>query len=338
MDTDDLFGYLRGDTWQYQVESNDSCSHFQSKASLRRGGGTDDGVILHVLRLGFDGQTLLYFFFFFFFFFFERERESLDVFDSITANFTGSPMEWRDLILNDLKARNEIVNFVQIGACDGDWKKTNDPLQSSLMTSPHFHGLMVEPVPELFEKLQAAIQEDEEMKDRIDPIHAAISPDQDGSATFYMVKVEEAEAEIFTAALESWPRIQLGSFDEADIAKNLRDHPGLQKKGWKHYVREITVKALTPSTLMDQYFGAGKDLKVHILMIDAEENDGKIFKAFMDVPGMRPNIVVFMNTHLAKKELDEYVKILKEIGYLVHVPSWGNGDIVAVKVEVNLNF
>ena len=53
LDTDDLFGYLRGDTRQNQVESKDSCSHCQSKASLRYGnrggGGTDGGVILHVL-------------------------------------------------------------------------------------------------------------------------------------------------------------------------------------------------------------------------------------------------------------------------------------------------
>lgn len=47
----------------------------------------------------------------------------------------------------------------------------------------------------------------------------------------------------------------------------------------------------------------------------------KIFKAFMELPDMRPNIVVFEKTHLAKKEVDECLEILKETGYRVHVPS-----------------
>lgn len=273
---------------------------------------------------------------------FSKESAKNDVFASITALCTTNAKQWRDLILNEFTSRNKTVHFIQVGACDGNWKHSNDRLQQSVMTSPHFHGMMIEPVPELFERLRATIQNDEDTNHRIQIIHAAISPDHDGSATFYTVNVEEIEAD--WPAAPHWLKYQLGSFDKGHIQKHLMIDDVAQnlKKDWNHYISQIMVNAITPSTLMDQYWKSTTDVggeqRVHILMIDAEGYDGKIFEAFMALPRMRPNIVVFEKKHMASQEVQECLGILQTAGYHVYVPTNDapDIDIVAVKAQIHL--
>ena len=242
---------------------------------------------------------------------------------------------WMDHVLKHMQSRNNSVHFIQVGACDGDWKSSNDPLQKMMMTEPNFQGMMIEPVFAEFEKLQAVIQGAVNRTDRIQAVNMAISPDQDGKLPFYMVDGSKV-AEDFPNA-PHWLKHQLGSFNESLIKKSLVDFGQLKEKGWKHYVRELTVEALKPSSLMERYWASKSDAvadqKINILMIDAEGFDGKIVKAFMDLPTMRPNIIVFERKHLAQEEAQECVEMLRGMGYRVDNVK---ANVVAVKIQMNM--
>ena len=50
------------------------------------------------------------------------------------------------------------INFIQIGANDGDWKSSNDRMQEIFISNAEFHGVMLEPVPGVFETLEKNVK------------------------------------------------------------------------------------------------------------------------------------------------------------------------------------
>ena len=129
-------------------------------------------------------------------------------------------------LLSDLyKDSNEIVNFIQVGACDGDWTSSNDPIQKLLLRASHWRGVMMEPVPYLFSKLEKSIEKSYETNfgisdysSRVFLLNAALS-DRNGDQKFYTVNDNFAkEMPHETHAL----KYQIGSFDKQHIIKHLK--------------------------------------------------------------------------------------------------------------------
>ena len=123
-------------------------------------------------------------------------------------------------LLHGIYSQHETgINFVQIGACDGDFSQSNDPIQKFILSKRDWHGVMLEPVPYLFEKLKTNIAKSiPDWEKRIVPINAALS-DHDGSQLFYIVNphfAEEMPDE--THALKH----QIGSFNKHHIIKHLK--------------------------------------------------------------------------------------------------------------------
>lgn len=80
------------------------------------------------------------------------------------------------VILTDLYSslQDSEVNFIQIGACDGNWQQSNDPIQKLVLSKPNWHGVMMEPVPYLFDTLKQNIAKDVvEYEHRIVAVNAA---------------------------------------------------------------------------------------------------------------------------------------------------------------------
>lgn len=124
------------------------------------------------------------------------------------------------VLLNNLYAdHGSGVNFVQIGACDGNWEQSNDPIQKFILQNKEWHGVMLEPVPSIYETLKVNIEKSiKDWTERIVAINAALS-DHDGFQTFYVVNKhfgEEMPNE--SHAL----KFQIGSFNKDHVVKHLK--------------------------------------------------------------------------------------------------------------------
>ena len=100
--------------------------------------------------------------------------------------------------------------FVKAGANDGI---TGDPCSDILLANPAWKGILIEPVPHCFERLQKTFHD----ASRFLCVQAAVGAPT-GKAKFYYVDPQAVKA---LPNLPSW-HDQLGSFDRNHIVKHLR--------------------------------------------------------------------------------------------------------------------
>jgi len=202
------------------------------------------------------------------------------------------------------KKHGETINFVQVGACDGNWMESNDPLQKLLLQSNHWHGVLMEPVPFLFEKLKTNVQKHIPNYDtRIYLLNAALSDTNDWQ-TFYIVNEKFAkELPHETHAL----KYQISSFDKQHIMKHLivKKNKGELSLPVEDYIDSIKVRSVTPDAVIKEFERskiAVRDASIDLLLIDAEGFDYVILQSFMKILNIRPPIIVYENLHLKDNE------------------------------------
>jgi len=182
------------------------------------------------------------------------------------------PGYWFDSIIGPGPAR-----LVQIGSNDG---KTGDPLYPLFQKHPAWRGLLVEPIPYIFERLRANYPDG----DRFDLANVAVG--EEGELPFYVVDKKAAEA---LPDLPYWYD-QLGSFDRNHIVKEL---DGVLEP----YIRVMEVKSTTLTKLLDRY--AVTDIDV--LHIDAEGYDWKVLQQ-LELDRFRPTFILCEHHHLRLEE------------------------------------
>ncbi len=163
------------------------------------------------------------------------------------------------------------VTFVQVGANDG---VRNDPIEP-FVRAGNWHGILIEPVPYLFARLQARYA------GRADLIfeNCAIA-DADGERTFYSVR-ELTEDE----PGDAWG---IGSFSLAHVLKHAGMIPNLGKR-----IQVLKVPCLTLRTLFTCHAVAQLDA----LITDAEGFDGAILQSIpFDL--VQPALILFEHQHL----------------------------------------
>ena len=216
------------------------------------------------------------------------------------------------------------VNFIQIGACDGNWEQSNDPIQKLILTKPNWHGVMMEPVPYLFETLKGNIEKQViEYEHRIVPINAAMS-DNDGTQTFYIVN-EHFREELPNESHAL--KYQIGSFNKNHIIKHIKikKERGQLSKELDHYISGIDVKAMTPNSVLEVFKKSGKaarDGEIDVLSIDAEGYDYIVLKQFLDNTAIRPILIMYENLHLSEEDKGLAVEVLKDHGYMDFKIGW----------------
>ena len=216
------------------------------------------------------------------------------------------------------------VNFIQIGACDGNWKESNDPIQKLILTKPNWHGVMMEPVPYLFATLKENIaKEVVEYEHRIVPVNAALS-DTDGLQTFYIVN-EHFREELPNESHAL--KYQIGSFNKQHIIKHIsiKRERGQLSQELDHYITGIDVKAMTPNTVLEIFKQSGKaarDGTIDVLTIDAEGYDYIVLKQFLDNTAIRPLLIMYENLHLKEEDKKLAIEAMKEHGYLAFGLGW----------------
>ncbi|RME97751.1 MAG: FkbM family methyltransferase [Bacteroidetes bacterium] len=179
------------------------------------------------------------------------------------------PAYWIDQVLGGKAAQ-----VVQIGSNDG---KTGDLLYALFQKNTQWQGLLVEPIPYLFERLRANYPDGK----RFQLVQAAINTGQ--PQPFYWV---DPQAKSVFPDLPYWFD-QLGSFSEDHIRTELGERI-------EPFVRSQILEGLTLPDLLERYAIE----RIDVLHIDAEGYDWKILQQ-LDLQRFQPFFILFEYSHLS---------------------------------------
>jgi FkbM family methyltransferase len=191
------------------------------------------------------------------------------------------------------------VKFVQIGANDG---VKNDPVHG-FIRKYRWSGVLVEPVPEIMEKLKKAYAGTHDLI--FENLGIA---GQSGTLDFYFLPAEYNEPD--------WLQ-QIGTFDKGAIHLNLANFPNLLGK-----IETRQIKTLTLKELMDK----NKISKTDLLIIDAEGFEYKILVQ-LDQLREKPSFILFEWGCMNDTDQHHLYDFLKSQTYQLYSSG---GDILAV--------
>jgi FkbM family methyltransferase len=181
--------------------------------------------------------------------------------------------------------------FLQIGANDG---VVADPIHD-LVRKYNLAGLLVEPLPDLFERLKANYAD----QPRVAFERCAIGR-EDGEASLYRVRAD--------APLPRWAH-SIASFDRGHLRGHLK---GIKNgiSNVEQYVEEVKVPSLKLSTLLRKH--GIHDLT--LLQVDTEGFDCEIVRMALEA-GLRPAIINYEFLHARRQDQSDCKKRLMDAGY-----------------------
>jgi FkbM family methyltransferase len=199
--------------------------------------------------------------------------------------------------------------FIQIGANDG---VTGDDLRQYI-EKYKWHGILVEPVPYVFERLKKNYSGFSNLIFE----KSAISS-RSGFAKFYSISEKDLENNNLFDSYDTFKIDQLSSFDKNTLMKHSYMHPNFEK-----LISEIEIPVLNIQDLLDKY----QVTKLDLLQVDTEGFDFEILK-MVDFEKILPFIVIFEHQHLKHREYKILLKKLKKSGYKSYKSNW---DTVSIK-------
>lgn len=211
---------------------------------------------------------------------------------------------------------NTSVTVVQVGACDGAWEQTNDPVQE-LLQDPRVRAAALEPVPYLWAELDKRLAALPASKGRLAAINAALCLEQKEHVPFYIVSPKFAEEH---PEEKHWAVRELGSFKRSHLKKHHIP---------SEYIETMQVRCLAPPQLFElEESPVGRDpAAVDAVVVDAEGFDADLVRALYELPSLRPAVLIFEQKHVPRPKLREALAALRKFRY-VH---WRDQDqVVAV--------
>lgn len=182
--------------------------------------------------------------------------------------------------------------FVEVGANDGE---QHDHLRSHIRSNA-WRGVMVEPVPYVFSRLQANYGD----LDRISLENAAIA-ERDGRLAFYhLPEVSDPESE----GLPSWYDA-IGSFSREAVLAHL---PAESRHAER--IVETEVSCMTFASLCQKH-GFGE---LDLIAIDTEGYDAEVL-AQIDLDALRPRLVIYEHYHLPRDVRNRCRERVEAAGY-----------------------
>jgi FkbM family methyltransferase len=182
------------------------------------------------------------------------------------------------------------LTFVQIGSCDG---KANDPLHE-VVRSCQWSGILVEPMPELFEQLVTNYESVPGLRF----FQVAIGSG-DGTMTMYSVDPRPGDPD--------WV-VQLTSLDRDVVMSHSYALPELESR-----IFTVEVESRTVASLIAE---AGLT-KVDLLHIDAEGFDDQIIRDLPLTASWAPQFLIFEKKHLGRTRNSDLRRLLRQAGYKV---------------------
>lgn len=210
----------------------------------------------------------------------------------------------QDHFLTILGNQKKTVFFIQIGANDG---VTHDPLHR-VIKKHHWRGILVEPLPSHFEKLEKNYSEEPQLI-----LENVAIAEQNSKLVFHYLPPQYNNP--------SWLQ-QIGTFDRQAIESNLKASPELIPHIETCYINAISLKNLTDKWNVS---------RVDLLVVDAEGYEDKIIPQIKNLPSL-PDYILFEWGCLERPILDGLVSSLEQRGYEVF--SCG-GDLLAARGAAN---
>ena len=195
-------------------------------------------------------------------------------------------------LLNAFARAYPRARFLEIGANDGE---RFDPL-ASFVADSEWTGVMIEPVPYVFERLQRNLAGN----DRVAAANVAIA-DRSGTRPFYYL-AEEVDDRHGKAI--GWYDT-IGSFDREHLFKHRVVIPHIEDR-----IETIDVPCETVAEVCRRHGIDNPDL----VMIDAEGYDAEIV-ASIDLEAIRPRLIIYEHHHLEPAARDACERRLRESGY-----------------------
>lgn len=177
---------------------------------------------------------------------------------------------------------------LQIGANDG---LAGDPLAEGFRKS-RWSGLLVEPVPHLYEVLVARYRD----RPGVQTERVAISS-EDGEAPLYRLRSVPGKT-------PAWFD-QLATLDRDVLLKHRSSIPELDS---------LLVEERVPTSRLDSLLARHKISRVDLLVIDAEGRDFEILRT-LDLKQFRPTLLMFEHQHLAENDKRAAYALVQSAGY-----------------------
>jgi FkbM family methyltransferase len=182
--------------------------------------------------------------------------------------------------------------FVEIGSNDGE---QHDHLRP-FIRSRAWSGVMVEPVPFVFERLRANYGD----LDRVTLANVAIA-DRDGTLPFYhLAQVPAPERERMPTWYDG-----IGSFSKDVVLDHAREIPDIADR-----LVQTEVPAMTLASLCREH---GLD-RIDLLLIDTEGYDYELIQSF-DFADQHPRLLIYEHFHLSPEDRTGCRRLLEEKGY-----------------------
>lgn len=202
----------------------------------------------------------------------------------------GLPADRIEAAMQILGLAHPDAAFLQIGANDG---MARDPLRIQIERR-RWRGVMVEPVPYVFERLEARYGK----HPRIQLQQLAIA-EREGTMTFYHLRKA-------TPGEKVWPYYHaLGSFRRDVVLKHETFIPDIASR---------LVETEVPCTTLAGLWRSSGLTELDLLFIDTEGYDYEILRT-VDFTTIRPRVVVYEHIHLSPEDRRAAQDLLAEQGY-----------------------
>jgi FkbM family methyltransferase len=199
------------------------------------------------------------------------------------------------------KKGRERFRLIQVGAHDGI---TADPLRP-LIQKYRLEGLLIEPLPDVYEKLKANYASSPQLKFA----NVAIGS-RNGEIELYRIETESTKGT---------PVQGLSTFDRGRIESHARSL-GVSSSS----IKTITVPCRSLATIAAEY---GYE-EVGLLCVDAEGMDFLIVKSALN-SGIKPEIIYVEVLDMSPKDKAELLDLVQREGYRVNSTV---SDLLAVKL------
>ncbi len=201
--------------------------------------------------------------------------------------------------------------FIQVGANDG---VTGDDLRKYILQYK-WHGVLVEPVPYVFERLKNNYKGVE----NLEFLNCAIGIET-ATSKFYSISETDSNGQNLFDAYADFKIDQLSSFNKETILKHEYMHPD-----FKNLIVETEIPTLGINELLFKY----PNQTIDLLQIDIEGFDFELLDA-LDLGNKAPGILIFEHQHMPESKYREILRKLKSYHYQFYKSNW---DTISVRKE-----
>lgn len=216
------------------------------------------------------------------------------------------PKHWKFDIVKAYADSKKNVRLIQIGSNNGI---SNDPLHKHIVNYK-WTGVLVEPVPYLFEDLKSNYNS---IKERFAFENSAIAKTS-GALKFYRLKKNNLPD------VPIWYD-QLGSFSKEVVEKHKSRIPHFDE-----LLIEDMVNAITFKELLDKH----SITQIDLIHIDTEGYDFEILK-LIPFSSLNIELVMFEHIHLSDADYKLAIALLKQNGFTVKTID---EDVIAINTKV----